>query len=60
MSLNEINSDSTNLAILNYPHAVNGKNMNILLENEHPKSVIIDGKVVFQCEMVKFTGLIIN
>jgi hypothetical protein len=33
--------------------------MYILLEDEHPKSVIIDGKVVFQRELVKFTGLII-
>ena len=45
-SLNEVKSGSTNLAIWNYPHSVNGKDMYILLEDGHPKSVTIDGKIV--------------
>jgi hypothetical protein len=40
-------SGSTNLEIWNYPHTVNSKDMYILLEDGHPKSVTIDDKVVF-------------
>jgi hypothetical protein len=46
-SLNVIKSGSTYIAVVwNYPHAVNGKDMYVLLEDGQPKLVTIDGKVV--------------